>query len=80
MEIAELIEPPDAEGAKLLGLITENHDVFSLDAYERGETDVLQMEIDTEGAQPRTQSACRMPFADGKENTGNARIRSHPAF
>ena len=67
--MSQLVCSIDAEGARQLGLIIENHDVFSLDVYDRGETDVLQMDIDTEGTLPRRQSACRMLFAVRPEVT-----------
>ena len=37
--------------------------MFSLGEGERGETDLIEMEIDTGNAMPRRQSARRMPFA-----------------
>ena len=41
----------------------EHHVAFSLDPNERGETDLLIMEIETGEAAPKKQAPCRMPFA-----------------
>ena len=41
-------------------------DVFSLEEGE-GETDLIEMEIDTGDAAPKRQSAWRMPFAVRQE-------------
>ena len=44
-----------------------HHDVFSLEDGERGETDLVHMEIDTGDASPRKQPPRRMPFAVRQE-------------
>ena len=41
----------------------EQHEAFCLEPNERGETDVLTIEIDTGDACPKRQPARRMPFA-----------------
>ena len=59
-----LTEPdlPDEEKCALLDFLASHHDVFSLGG-ERGETDLIEMEIDTGDALPRRQSARKMAFA-----------------
>ena len=51
----------------LLNLITCHHAAFSLDSQNRGETDLIEMEIHTGEEAPRKVSACRMPFAVRQE-------------
>ena len=58
---------PESFKAKLISLLEEYHDVFSLEEGERGETDLVQLHIDTGDAQPQTQAACRIPFAVRRE-------------
>ena len=41
------------ERDKLYALLTEYHEVFSLEDNERGETDLVQLTIDTGGAPPK---------------------------
>ena len=57
----------EEEGHKLVQLLESYHDVFCLEAGERGETDLVQLHIDTEGASPRRQPARRVPFAVRQE-------------
>ena len=52
---------------QLLQLLLSNHNVFALTEGERGETDLLQMQIDTGNSSPRYQPACRTPFAVKEE-------------
>ena len=52
---------------KLLLLLEEYHDVFSLEDSERGETDVIEVHIDTCGAPPQAQPVRRIPFAVHQE-------------
>ena len=60
-----LVKPdlPEQEAATLLHFLTSHHDMFSLEEGERGETDLIQMEIDTGDNPPKRQPARRMPFA-----------------
>jgi hypothetical protein len=64
-----LIEPdlPDNEKCALLDFLVAHHDAFSLEEGERGETDLIEMEIDTGDAAPKRQSPRRMPFAVRQE-------------
>ena len=64
-----LIEPylPDNEKCALLDFLVAHHDVFSLEEGERGETDLIEMEIDTGDAAPKRQPSRRMPFAVRQE-------------
>ena len=57
----ELLTPEQAE--QLHQFLGEHHEAFCLEPNERGETDILSMEIDTGGAPPKKQAARRMPFA-----------------
>jgi len=41
----------------------DHHEVFCLEEQERGETDLVEMEIRTGFAEPRRDPARRMPFA-----------------
>ena len=50
-----------------LAMLCEHHDAFSLEEYERGETDSIEMEIHTGDATPRKVPARRMPFAVRQE-------------
>ena len=52
---------------KLLLLLEEFHDVFSLEDGDRGETDVITVHIDTGDAPPRAQPVRRVPFAVRQE-------------
>ncbi|XP_064398966.1 uncharacterized protein LOC135345475 [Halichondria panicea] len=48
---------------KLYSLLMVNHSVFALDKDERGETDLIQMEIFTNETTPKRQPVRRTPFA-----------------
>ena len=52
---------------KLLLLLQEYHDVFSLEDSERGETDVIAVHIDTGDTPPQAQPVCRIPLAVHQE-------------
>ena len=51
----------------LQNFLMDHHQAFSLEPGERGETDMVQMEVDTGDAAPRRQPARRMPFAVRQE-------------
>ena len=55
------------EKDKLLQLLLLNHDAFALAEGERGETDLIQMHIDTGNSPPKYQPARRTPFAAREE-------------
>ena len=56
------------EDRQLLGdLLKQHHDVFCLSDWERGETNLVEMEIHTGDATPLKQAARRMPFGVRKE-------------
>lgn len=55
------------EKETLFKFLVEHHDAFSLDEGERGETNLIQMEIDTGTAAPKKQRARRLPFAVRQE-------------
>ena len=48
---------------QLLSVLEDYHDVFSLEEGERGETDWVEMKIDTGDAAPVRQAPCQIPFA-----------------
>ena len=54
---------PPAEKATLMDFLCTHHNIFSLEDGERGETDLIQMQIDTGDATPKRQSARRIPHA-----------------
>ena len=60
----ELLEEPDLpkeEKATLLKFLTNHHHAFCLEEGERGETDLVLMEIETGDACPKRQRVRRMP-------------------
>lgn len=68
--LLQLVGQPDLpaqEQADLMKLLQEYHSVFALEEGERGQTDLVEVEIDTGDAQPLKQPPRRMPFAVRKE-------------
>ena len=51
----------------MLTFLTDHHQAFCLDENERGETDLVQFQIDTGDASPKKQAPRRMPFAVRQE-------------
>ena len=69
-ELVELLNPlelPESDAASLQEFLISNHDVFSLEDGERGETDLVSMEIKTGDSLPCKQPLRRMPFVVRKE-------------
>jgi hypothetical protein len=69
-KLKEVLDPPDLpaeERETLLEFLADHHYVFSLEEGERGETDLVEMEIDTGDANPKRQAPRRMPFAVREE-------------
>lgn len=62
-------ETPEPGQSELTKLLEERHGAFSLEEGERGETSLVEMEIDTGDASPRRQRLRRMPFAVRAEVT-----------
>lgn len=60
-----LLDPSQQE--QLYGFLTDHHQAFCLDELERGETDLIQLHIDTGDASARKQPVRRMPFAVREE-------------
>ena len=60
--VGELDLPRD-EGEAFQSFLKWYHHAFSLEDGERGETDLIRMEIDTGDAHPKKQRARRLPFA-----------------
>ena len=52
---------------ELNALLSEFHEAFSLDDDKRGETDLVQLTIDTGDAPPMRQYARRIPMAAQQE-------------
>lgn len=61
----ELADSPLSEPHKemLMSLFEEYHDVFSLEEGERGETEEVELHIDTGDSCPKSQPPRRVPFA-----------------
>ena len=57
----DTLTPPQQE--EFLSFLTGHHHVFALEEYERGETNLVTMEIDTGDAHPRRCAPRRVPFA-----------------
>ena len=70
-KLCNLITLPDVlkpeEKSSLLDFLTEHNSAFCLDEYDLGETDLVELTIDTGDAQPRKQPPRRMPFAVRQE-------------
>ena len=58
---------PEAEELKLMAFLMDHHEVFALEEGERGETNLMQLEIDTGNATPIKQQPRRLPFAVREE-------------
>ena len=61
------IDLPHPVKDSFLQFLSNHHEAFSLEENERGETDLLEMEIDTGDAPPKKQRPRRMPFAVRQE-------------
>ena len=51
----------------LMSLLATHHTAFCLEEHERGETNLVEMEILTGDAEPKKQPVCRMPLAVRQE-------------
>ena len=58
---------PEEEEEAIGELLMQYHHAFSLEEGERGETELVQLEIDTGSSQPIKQRPRRMPFAVREE-------------
>ena len=63
---------------QLVSLLQKYHDCFSLADNERGQTDLVQFEIDTGAATPCKQRARRMPAAVKEEVSSQLRKMQEP--
>lgn len=61
LNVLQLQDVPASDADQLRTFLTNNHDVFSLEEGERGETSVVKMEIDTGNEPPQKQPPRRMP-------------------
>ena len=57
------------EHQQVLSFLEQYHDVFSLTDSDRGETDLVELSIETGEATPKKQAARRLPFAVRQEVT-----------
>ena len=62
LEMLPLRDVPASDAQQLRTFLANNHDVFSLEEGERGETSLVMMEIDTGDETPQKQPPRRMPF------------------
>jgi len=60
-------ELEEAEKTRLQEFLASNHQAFCIEDGERGETELVQMEINTGDSTPIKQSVRRMPFSVRKE-------------
>ena len=67
LEVLQLQDVPQPDAEQLRDFLTANHEVFSLEEGERGETALVTMDIDTGDAQPRKQAPRRMPIVVRQE-------------
>ena len=60
------VDVPEHDKASMLETISEFHDVFALEEGERGETDLMEMQIDTAESPPIKQppTACHLLFVE----------------
>ena len=68
-KLLEVIGDPDlphGQKRQLMDFLTNHHDAFSLEG-ERGETNLVQLEIDTGNSPPKRQPLRRMPLAVRQE-------------
>ena len=63
----DTLQLPPQDKESFCDRLTDYHAAFCLDEGERGETDMVQLHIDTGDAQPRRQAPRRMPFVVRKE-------------
>ena len=61
------LDLPEREKEAFCDFLAKNHMAFCLDEGERGETDLVQLHIDTGDAPPKKQPPRRMPFAVRRE-------------
>ena len=69
-ELLNLIGEPDLpkpDKEELLAFLANHHEAFSLEEGERGETGLVQLEINTGDSPPKRQPFWRMPFAARQE-------------
>ena len=57
----------EAERLKFCQFLMDLHEAFNLQEDEQGETELIQMEIDTGNAQPKRQHCRRLPFVTKQE-------------
>ena len=60
-----------------MSLLEEYHDVFSPEEGERGETEEVELHIDTGDSRPKSQPPRRVPFAVRQEIARQLRQMQH---
>ena len=65
--ISDLKTLPPPERQELVNFLQKHHTVFALEEHERGETDLVEMTIETGDAEPHKCAPRRMPFAVREE-------------
>ena len=68
-KLLQILQEPDLppeEKKQLMEFLADNHEAFSLEG-ERGETDLVEMVIDTGDARPLKQAPRRMPYSVRQE-------------
>ena len=70
----QLLDPVQKE--QLFDFLTDHHQAFCLDGQERGETDLVQLHIDTGDTPPKRQPVRRMPFAVREEVARQLKMQS----
>jgi len=67
VKMITVLDLPEPDKTLLCDFLLDHNDVFALDEIDRGETDLVQLEIDTGDAPPIKQSFRRMPHAVREE-------------
>ena len=55
------------ENGQLCQLLCDYHDILSLEEGVRGETSLVEIEVDTGQTLPKKQPSCRMPYSAHQE-------------
>ena len=69
------VDLPQPMKESFLQFLSNHHEAFSLEDNERGETNLLEMEIDTGDAPPKKQRPRRVPFAVRQEISESRQLK-----
>ena len=61
------VDIPRSQKEEFIEFLADSHEVFALEEGERGETSLVQLEVDTGDATPKKQRPYRTPFAVREE-------------